>query len=198
MLQAESLDKLVSYFSSLPSIGKKTATRLAFHVLRQPPEFAAMFGETLSSIHEKIKLCSKCNGFTETDPCVICSNEKRRKTELIVVEQPSDISIIEKTDEFNGQYHVLHGVLNPLEGIGVEDLKLRELVIRIGEQEIEEIIVALNPNVEGEVTTQYIAKLVKPIGIKVRKIASGIPIGHHLEFSDDATIARAIHYATEV
>jgi len=194
--QTQSLDNLVSHFSSLPSIGRKTATRLVYHILRQSPEFAARFGQDLLTIHEKVIFCSNCFNFTEQDPCPICSNTERRSNSILVVEQPSDVALIERTKEFKGLYHVLHGVLNPLEGIGPEDLKIRDLISRL--EGITEVIIALNPTVEGEVTAQYLAKMIKPLEIKVRKIASGIPMGHQLEFSDEATLARAIHGATEV
>lgn len=196
-MQSETLDELIRYFSSLPTIGKKTATRLVYHILRQNPEYAQEFGSALSSIHKKVTLCSVCFNFTESDPCRICSDDKRKKDRLIVVEQPSDVTLIERTKEFKGNYHVLHGILNPLEGIGPNDLKIKELVSRLGE-DVEDIIIALNPTVEGEVTAQYLARLIKPLGIRIRKIASGIPMGHQLEFSDEATLARAIHGATDV
>lgn len=195
-VQSDTLDELVKYFSSLPSIGRKTATRLVYHILRQNPQFASDFGTALSTIHSKVLLCNSCYNFTETDPCGICSDPKRKTNKLLIVEQPSDVTLIERTREFKGRYHVLHGVLNPLEGIGPQDLKLRELISRMAET--DEVIIALNPTVEGEVTAQYLSKMIKPLDVKVRKIASGIPMGHQLEFSDDATLARAIHGATEL
>lgn len=194
--KAESLEKLISYFSSLPSIGRKTAARLVYHILRQPSDFAIEFGESLKHLHQNVHLCSECFNFTENDPCKICSDPRRSSDSILVVEQPSDVPIVEKTKEFKGKYHVLHGILNPLDGIGPSDIKLRELMGRL--TEIKEVIIAINPTVEGEVTAQYIAKMVKPLDIIVRKIASGIPMGHQLEFSDEATIARAINGAIEI
>ncbi len=177
--------------SSLPTIGRKTAQRLTFHLLRQSDEHIQRFAQTLLDLKRNVKTCSLCFNFTESDPCPICASEKRNRSVICVVEQPSDVVAIEKTNEYNGLYHVLHGSLNPLDGVGADDLRIRELIQRL-DTSVHEVILALNPNVEGEVTTQYISRLVQAIGIKASRIARGIPIGSDLEFADDATISRAM------
>lgn len=191
MYTSESIEATIEMFSSLPTIGRKTAQRLTFYLLRQPDEQVKKFAQTLITLKSRVKFCSICFNFTETDPCSICTSAKRDRSVICVVEEPNDVVAIEKTNEFNGQYHVLHGVLNPLDGVGVDDIKIKELVARLN-GEVQELILALNPNVEGEVTTQYIAKMVSPLNIKATRIARGIPIGSDLEFADDATISRAL------
>ena len=193
---SDTIEKLVSLFATLPGIGRKTAQRLTFHLLRQPDELLQNFSKVLSELKQNVKYCSVCQNYTETDPCPICSSTKRDRTIICVVEEPNDVVAIEKTGEFRGLYHVLHGVLNPLEGITQEDIKIRELLERL--EDVEEIILALNPSVEGEVTTQYIAKLVKPLSIKTTRIARGLPIGSDLEFADEATITRALEGRSEI
>jgi recombination protein RecR len=193
---SESIERIVDLFSTLPTIGRKTAQRLTFHLLRQSTEFVDSFAVALIELKKNVKYCSSCFNYTETDPCPICSSPKRNKTIICVVEEPNDVLAIEKTSEFHGLYHVLHGVLNPLEGITQNDIKIRELLQRL--EEVEEVILALNPSVEGEVTTQFIAKLLKPLEIKTTRIARGIPIGSDLEFADEATISRAIEGRSEV
>lgn len=187
---SESIEKIVTVLSSLPTIGRKTAQRLTFFLLRQPEEFINNFSESLLSLKKNVRYCSSCFNYTETDPCPICSSHKRNQTIICVVEEPNDVMAIEKTGEFSGLYHVLHGILNPLEGITQNHIKVKELLERL--EVVEEVILALNPSVEGEVTTQYIAKLLKPLQIKVTRIARGLPIGSDLEFADDATISRAL------
>ena len=181
---------MVEVFSALPTIGRKTAQRLTYYLLRQPSGFSRDFAEALIELKEKVHYCSRCFNYTENDPCPICSSAKRDNKTICVVEEPNDVLANEKTNEFFGYYHVLHGVLSPLDGISPEDLKVKELLQRI--DHIEEVILALNPSVEGEATTQYISRLIKPLGIKVSRIASGIPIGSSLEFSDEATLSRAL------
>ncbi len=193
---SDTIEKLVSLFATLPGIGRKTAQRLTFHLLRQPDELLKNFSEALGELKQNVKYCSVCQNYTETDPCPICSSTKRDRTIICVVEEPNDVVAIEKTGEFRGLYHVLHGVLNPLEGITQEDIKIKELLARL--DGVEEIILALNPSVEGEVTTQYIAKLVKPLSIRTTRIARGLPIGSDLEFADEATITRALEGRSEV
>nr|HPI19672.1 recombination mediator RecR [Candidatus Kapabacteria bacterium] len=187
---SESIEKLVELFSSLPTIGRKTAQRLTFHLLRQSNGFVEQFANAMLELKKNVKYCSVCHNFTDTDPCPICSSHKRDKSIICVVEQPSDVMAIEKTNEFFGLYHVLHGVLNPLENIGPTDIKIKELIERL--QEVNEVILAINPSIEGEATIQYIARIIKPIGIKITRIARGIPMGAELEFTDEATITRAI------
>ncbi|HPO62180.1 MAG TPA: recombination mediator RecR [Candidatus Kapabacteria bacterium] len=193
---SESIEKLVELFSSLPTIGRKTAQRLTFHLLRQSNGFVEQFANAMLELKKNVKYCSVCHNFTDTDPCPICSSHKRDKSIICVVEQPSDVMAIEKTNEFFGLYHVLHGVLNPLENIGPTDIKIKELIERL--QEVNEVILAINPSIEGEATIQYIARIIKPIGIKITRIARGIPMGAELEFTDEATITRAIEGRCEI
>jgi recombination protein RecR len=186
-----SIDNAVAAFTSLPTIGKKTAQRITFFLLRQSDAQVRQIAQALLDLKANVRFCSECFNFTESDPCTICSSSKRDRSVICVVEEPSDVLAIEKTNEFNGLYHVLHGSLNPLDGIGPDDIKIRELVQRCSAT-VKEVILALNPNVEGEVTTQYLSRLLSPLGINVTRIARGIPIGSDLELADDATIARAI------
>jgi recombination protein RecR len=188
---SESIETVVELFSSLPSIGRKTAQRLTYYLLKQPTETVDKFSSALQTMKKNVRFCSVCFNFTEKNPCPICSSEKRSRKVICVVEEPSDVLAIEKTNDFSGKYHVLHGAMNPLEGVGPNDLKIRELITRIND-EVEEIILALDPNVEGEVTTQYLSKLLKPLGVRVTRIARGVPIGSDLEFADEATLSRAI------
>lgn len=193
---SESIERLVDILSTLPTIGRKTAQRLTFHLLRQNKEFVDSFAVALVELKKNVIYCSSCHNYTESDPCPICASQKRNRKIICVVEEPNDVHAIEKTSEFHGLYHVLHGVLNPLEGITQNDIKIRELLQRL--DEVEEVILALNASVEGEVTTQFIAKLLKPLSIKTTRIARGIPIGSDLEFADEATITRALEGRSEV
>lgn len=186
-----SIDSAVAAFTSLPTIGRKTAQRITFFLLRQSDAQVRQIAQVLLDLKANVRFCSECFNFTESDPCPICSSKKRDRSVICVVEEPSDVLAVEKTNEFNGLYHVLHGSLNPLDGIGPEDIKIRELVQRCS-GEVQEVILALNPNVEGEVTTQYLSRMLSPLGIRVTRIARGIPIGSDLELADDATIARAL------
>lgn len=195
-IPSSSIEKMVQMFNTLPSIGKKTAQRLTFHLLRQSEEYAGEFAASILALKSNVKLCSSCFNYTDNDPCVICASEKRNGRLLCVVENPSDLITIEKTNEFYGKYHVLHGLINPLENIGPEDVKIKELVARAGGA--EEIILALSPGVEGEVTAQYIYKMLSPLGMRVTKIASGIPVGSTLEFTDHATLSMALQGRIEL
>lgn len=186
-----SIESVIESLSSLPTIGRKTAQRLALHLLRQPLEDVEKLASALLDMKAKVKYCSVCFNLTESDPCQICQSQKRHRNVICVVEEPNDVMAIERTNEFFGLYHVLHGALNPLEGIGPNELKVRELLQRMGD-DVEEVILAMNPNVEGEVTTQYLSKILRPLGVKISRIARGIPIGSDLEFADDATISRAL------
>lgn len=187
---SSSIEKVVELFASLPSIGRKTAQRLTFFILRQPNEYVESFSKSLQELKANVKLCSICFNYTESDPCSICATAKRDRTVICVVEEPNDVIVIEKTHDFSGLYHVLHGVINPLDGISQDDIKIKELINRL--ENVDEIILALNPTVEGELTTHYIAKILKALDKKVTRIASGVPIGSSLEFSDEATISRAL------
>jgi recombination protein RecR len=188
---SRSIEKVVDLFTSLPSIGRKTAQRLTYHLLRQNSEFSEQFANALIELKKNVLLCSQCFNYTETDPCIFCSSEKRDRTIICVVEEPNDIMAIEKTREYSGLYHVLHGIIKPLEGVTQDDIRIKELIQRLYSG-VEEVILALNPSVEGELTTFYIAKLLKPLNIKVTRIASGVPMGSAIEFSDEATISRAL------
>lgn len=198
MAFSASIEKLIEEFEKLPSIGHKTAVRLAFYVLNLPMEEAEKFANTVLEARRKLKYCSICNNITDEDPCVICANTKRNKEIICVVEDVRDIIPIERTHEYTGVYHVLHGVISPMNGIGPNDIKLKELMTRIGSGEVKELILATNPNVEGEATAMYISKLVKPFNIKTTRIAHGIPIGGDLEYTDEVTLAKAMENRREI
>ena len=189
---AEPIERLIDEFRKLPGIGAKSAQRLAYSMLRRSKEDAERLSKAILDVKEKIRYCSRCNYFSDRDPCHYCNNAARSNELICVVEEPNDILAIEKTREYHGQYHVLHGVLSPINGVGTEDLMLKNLLERLREGNIREIIVATNPNVEGEATAIYLAKLLKPIGVKVSRIALGIPVGSDLEFADEVTMSKAM------
>lgn len=191
LFTSESVEQLIEQLGQLPGIGRKTAQRLALFILRQPREDVVALARALVNVKDKVRYCSICANITETDPCIICASQKRERSMICVVEEPSDVLAIEKTNEFRGLYHVLGGALSPLDGVGPEDLKIKELLNRIS-GEIIEIILAMNPNTEGEATTIYLSRLLKPFGVKVTRIARGLPIGSDLEFADEATLSRAL------
>src|SRR3990172_7559343 len=174
---SESVERLVNYLSQLPGIGRKTAQRLALHILRLPRSDAASLAAAITDMIEKVRYCSICCNITEDDPCIICSSPKRERSLICVVEEPSDVLALEKTNEYKGLYHVLGGSLSPLDGIGPEELRIKELLGRLSGTGMEEIILAMNPNVEGEATTLYLSKLIKPLGVRVTRIARGLPVG---------------------
>jgi len=188
---SEALQQLVEEFAQLPGIGRKTALRLALFMLKRPREEVVKMARALVDVKDRITSCSVCCNITESDPCTICSSTKREQGTLCVVEEPSDVIALERTNEFRGLYHVLGGALSPLDGIGPDDLKIRELLQRFP-GDINEVILALNPTVEGEATTIYLTRLVKPLGVKVTRLARGIPVGGNLEFADEATLSRAL------
>ena len=188
---SDALQQLVEEFSQFPGIGRKSAHRLAMYILKLPKVEVEQLAGALLNVKDKITYCSSCWNFTEENPCRICSSTKRERTIICVVEEPSDVIAIEKTNEFRGLYHILGGALSPLDGIGPEDLKVQELLSRIT-TDVREIILALNPNIEGEATTIYLSRLLKPLGIRVTRLARGIPIGGNLEFADEATLSRAL------
>ena len=188
---SEALHQLIEEFSQLPGIGRKTAQRLALYLLKQPREDVVRMARSLVNMKDRIRYCSSCWNITETDPCAICASPKRDTSIICVVEEPNDVIAVEKTNDFKGLYHVLGGALSPLDGIGPDDLKVKELLERITGNIIE-VILALNPNVEGEATTIYLTKLLKPLGVKVTRIARGLPVGGDLEFADEATLSRAL------
>ena len=198
MAFSASIEKLIEEFEKLPSIGHKTAVRLAFYVLNSSEDVANDFAKAIIDARKNLKFCSICNNITDVDPCPICSNPKRNKDIVCVVEDVRDIVPIERTNEYNGVYHVLQGVISPVNGIGPNDIKIKELISRIGNNDIKELILATNPDVEGEATAMYISKLVKPFNIKTTRIAHGIPIGGDLEYTDEVTLAKAMENRREI
>ena len=194
-----SIEKLIESFERLPSIGHKTAARLAFYMLNASDEETNEFISSIINAKQNLKYCSKCYNITDTDPCPICANTKRDITQICVVEDVKDIIAMEKTHEFKGVYHVLHGSISPMNGLGPEDIKIKELLNRINEESnIKEIIIATNPRVEGEATAMYLSKLIKPLGIKVTRIAHGIPVGGDLEYTDEITLMKALEGRREI
>ena len=192
------LTELINQFARLPGIGKKTAQRLAYSILEQPPERAKAFAEALVNAREKIHFCKVCQSLTDLDVCQICSDIRRDKSVICVVEDPRDVMAFERTREYNGVYHVLHGVISPLDNIGPDKLRIKELMERLSDGTVKEIIMATNPTVEGEATASYISRLVKPMGIKVTRLAYGIPVGGDLEYADEYTLARALEGRNEI
>lgn len=188
---SEALQQLIEEFSRFPGIGRKTAQRLALHVLKLPREEVVAMADALVGVKDKIHHCSVCSNITEQDPCAICASPKRDRTMICVVEEPNDVMALEKTNDYRGLYHVLGGSLSPLDGVGPEQLRIRELLARI-DGGVRETILAMNPNVEGEATTMYLSRLLKPLGVKVSRIARGLPVGGDLEFADEATLSRAL------
>ena len=192
------IERLIENFEKLPSIGHKTATRLAFHMLNLKEEDTNEFINSIIEAKKNLKYCSKCFNITDTDPCPICSSPKRDQSTICVVEDVKDVVAMEKTHEFKGVYHVLHGSISPMNGIGREDIKIKELLERIKDVDVKEIIIATNPRVEGEATAIYLSKLIKPIGIKVTRIAHGIPVGGDLEYTDEVTLSKALEGRREI
>lgn len=198
MQQIAPLAQLIEQLRALPGIGAKTATRLAYHILDMDMERAHRLAAAITGAKEKIGFCSVCFNLTDSDPCAICMAEKRDYTTICVVEQPQDVAAMERMNDYDGVYHVLHGALSPLEGVGPNDIRIRELVLRAGKENVQEVIVATNPNVEGEATAMYIAKLLKPMGIRVTRIAHGLPVGGDLEYADEVTLSRAMENRREI
>lgn len=192
------LAELIAQFERLPGIGRKTAQRLAYSILEQPPERAEKFAEALVNARSKIHFCKVCQGLTDKEVCDICDDSRRDRSVICVVAEPKDVMAFERTREYAGVYHVLHGVISPLDGIGPDQLRIKELMSRLGSGEVSEIIMATNPTVEGEATASYISRLVKPMGIKVTRLAYGIPVGGDLEYADEFTLARALEGRNEI
>jgi len=192
MAQTPSMTRLIDHLTRLPGIGEKTATRMAFHILRTEREYAQGLADAVVAVRDDTRLCSECFALTEQDPCRLCTDAERSAHLICVVEEPADLLAVERAGAFRGRYHVLHGTIAPLDGIGPDDLKIQPLLVRIRDQDIQEVIVATNPTVEGEATAIYLAKLLKPLGVRVTRIANGIPVGGDLEYTDMMTVGRAI------
>lgn len=190
--------RLIEAFHRLPGIGPKTAQRLTYHLVRMPREQAEELAQAILAVKDRIVLCAKCLNISETPECAICTDGRRDRTRLCVVEEPLDVLAIERTRAFRGLYHVLHGVISPVNGIGPEELKMRELLERLRDGTVQEIIVATNPNLEGEATAMYMQRLISPLGVKVTRLARGLPAGADLEYSDDATLAHALEARSEM
>jgi len=195
---AEPIARLIDEFRKLPGIGQKTAQRLAYSLLRRSREDAEALSAAILDVKDKIRYCSRCNNFSDLDPCNYCASPHRTAATICVVEEPKDILSIEKTREYHGQYHVLHGVLSPINGVGPDDLKLKNLLERLREGNVIEIIIATNPNIEGEATAMYMSKLIKPLGVKVSRIALGVPVGSDLEFADEVTMSKSLEGRREL
>ena len=193
-----SIEKLIEAFERLPSIGNKTAARLAFHILDASKEETDEFISAIVNAKKNLKYCSKCYNISDTDPCVICNSAKRDQSIICVVEDVRDVVAMERTHEFKGVYHVLHGSISPMNGIGPDDIKIKELLSRLMDGQVKELILATNPRVEGEATAVYISKLVKPMGVKVTRIAHGIPVGGDLEYTDEITLSKALEGRREI
>lgn len=194
----ESIGRLIDELTKLPGIGEKTAQRLTFFLLKAPESDVRDLANALVDVKQQVRYCSVCGNITEQDPCGICSDERRNRSVICVVEEPNDLFAIERTQEYRGLYHVLMGTLSPLEGVGPEDIRIGELLARLRQAPCDEVIVATNPNVEGEATAMYLAKLLKPLGVKITRIAHGIPVGGDLEYADEITMTRALEGRREL
>jgi recombination protein RecR len=194
----EPIARLIDSFSKLPGIGPKTASRLAFHVLRMKEEDVINFAKALVDVKRNLTYCSICCNITDTDPCRVCSDQTRDRSMICVVQEAKDVIAMERTKEFHGMYHVLHGAISPMEGIGPDDIKVAELLKRLADDEVQELILATNPNIEGEATAMYLSRLVKPFHLKVTRIAHGLPVGGDLEYADEVTLTKALEGRREL
>lgn len=192
------IDRLIEEFAKLPGIGRKTAQRLAFYIINQPEMKVRNFADALISAKENIAYCEVCCNIADKSPCSICDSPTRDGSMIMVVEDPQDVAVMERTREYNGKYHVLHGTISPMDAVGPEMLRIKELVQRLSSPEVKEVILATNPTINGEATAMYIARLIKPFGVKVTRIAHGIPVGGNIEFADDVTIGRALEGRREL
>lgn len=195
---AAPLQNLIEEFNKLPGIGYKTAQRLAFHVLNLPAEKSERFAQAILSAKKNIRYCSVCQNLSASEVCNICSNSGRDHSIICVMESPRDVMQMERTNEFKGVYHVLHGAISPMDNVSPDDIKIKELVARVSGGDIKEVIMATNPNLEGETTAMYISKLIKPFGVKVTRIAHGVPVGGELEFADEVTLGKALNWRIEI
>jgi recombination protein RecR len=198
MARPDPLGKLIEQLQRLPGIGSKSAQRLAFHILKTPREEVERLADAMRDVKDRVTYCSTCSNITDVDPCYFCTESSRDHRIICVVEQPENVTAVEKTRDFKGVYHVLMGALSPLHGIGPDDLKIKELLTRVGHRQIDEVILATNPNVEGEATAIYLAKLLKPLGVRVTRIAMGVPVGSDLDYADEITMHRALEGRREV
>jgi recombination protein RecR len=198
MSRPDPLARLVEQLQRLPGIGAKSAQRLAYHILKTPREDVERLADAMREVKDRVTYCSVCSNITDTDPCYFCTSETRDSRTICVVEQPENVSAVEKTREFKGTYHVLMGALSPLQGVGPDDLKIKGLLERVSEGKVHEVILATNPNVEGEATAIYLARLLKPLGLRVTRIAMGVPVGSDLEYADEITMLRAMEGRREV
>ncbi len=195
---APSIARLLEELERLPGVGPKSAQRIAYHLLRADEESARRLADAIVEVKQTVRFCTRCFNLAEEDLCAVCADPRRDASAVCVVEGPRDVVAIERTGEFRGVYHVLQGAISPIDGIGPEQLRVRELIARIGEGGVEEVVVATNPNVEGETTAVYLAKLIKPLGVRVTRIASGLPVGGDLEFADEVTLGRALEARREM
>ena len=198
MFYPEPIAKLIDSFSRLPGIGPKTAARLAFYVLRMKEEETIDFAKALVNVKRQLSYCSVCCNITDTDPCRICSDKTRDVSSICVVQEPKDLVAMERTRDYTGLYHVLHGAISPMDGVGPDDIRIAELLRRLSDERVQELILATNPNIEGEATAMYLSRLVKPFGIKVTRIAHGLPVGGDLEYADEVTLSKALEGRREL
>lgn len=198
MSQAEPIERMAAELAKLPGIGRKSAQRLAYHLAAQPLDHVRQLADALYQGREAIRLCSQCGNYTADDLCAVCSSPRRRQEQLCVVRDPRDVAAMERMHDYHGLYHVLHGILSPMDGIGPEDIRIRELLERLRSGTVQELILATNPDIEGEATASYIARLAKPLGIKVTRIAHGVPVGSDLEFADEVTLSKAMEGRREM
>jgi recombination protein RecR len=192
------VSRLIEAFNKLPGIGPKSAQRLTYYLLRAPLEEAQALAQAILEVKEKIVLCSICQNITDIDPCVICDDSQRDRTKICIVEEPLDILALERTGSYKGLYHVLHGVISPMDGIGPDELKVKELLVRLKDGEVQEVIMATNPNLEGEATAMYLGRLLVPFGVRITRLARGLPVGADLEYADNVTLTRALEGRQEV
>lgn len=198
MFYPEPLAKLIDSFSRLPGVGPKTAGRLAFHVLRMKEEDVIEFAKALVNVKRNLHYCSVCCNITDVDPCRICQDKSRDGSTICVVQEPKDLVAMERTKEYNGYYHVLHGAISPMEGIGPDEIRIADLLKRLSDERVQELILATNPNIEGEATAMYLSRLVRPFGLKVTRIAHGLPVGGDLEYADEVTLTKALEGRREL
>jgi recombination protein RecR len=198
MAEIEAIAKLVNQLSKLPGVGRKTAQRLAYHIIALPEDQVRELAVAIFNGKKQIHFCPICGNYTDTDPCPICADSSRRKDIVCVVRDPRDVNALERMREYDGLYHVLHGVISPMDGVGPDDIRIRELMTRLASGEIKEVVLATNPDVEGEATAAYISRLIEPMGVKVTRIAHGVPVGGELEYTDEVTLLRAFQGRTEL